>query len=94
MTYPRSRNGWIDDGSPIKASNRRDTCPNCGSSDYRETLSMEKCNSCGLVCDYWGGGTNGVYENYLQKHYDEQERARDESFRRQYEADWGEPYKG
>jgi ribosomal protein L37AE/L43A len=64
MTYPRSRNGWLDDGSLIKASNRRDNCPKCGSANYRETISMEKCNSCGLQFDYWGGGGNEVYREW------------------------------
>jgi ribosomal protein S27AE len=70
MTYPRSRNGHVDDGSLIKASNRRDKCPKCGSANYRETLSREECSSCGLVCDYWGGGGNAVYEQYMDnKHF-------------------------
>lgn len=65
MTYPRSRNGHVDDGSLIKAANRRDRCPNCGSHSYRETMSMESCDACGLRMDYWGGGGNAVYERYM-----------------------------
>jgi len=81
MTYPRSRNGHVDDGSLIKAHNRRDTCPNCGSHSYRETVSMESCDACGLRMDYWGGGGNSVYNQYearraaqaRQKEWDEQQ---------------------
>lgn len=68
----RERNGWIDDGTAIRGGAVK--CPNCGSSDYRETVSMEKCNSCGLVCDYWGGETNEVCLRYLDSYYAEQER--------------------
>jgi hypothetical protein len=75
MTYPRSRNGHVDDGSLIKAHNRRDRCPNCGSHSYRETVSMESCDTCGLRMDYWGGGGNAVYEAYLSRHYAQQEQA-------------------
>ena len=87
MTYPRTRNGHVDDGSLIRASNRRDTCPNCGSSNYRETVSREECKSCGLVCDYWGGGTNAVYEAYEAGEHARQ-RAQEEADRRQQEAEW------
>ncbi len=87
MTYPRTRNGHVDDGSLIRASNRRDTCPNCGSSNYRETVSREECKSCGLVCDYWGGGTNAVYDAYEAREHARQ-RAAEEEERRQQEAEW------
>jgi uncharacterized protein (DUF983 family) len=61
----RERNGWIDNGTPIKGA--RHTCPNCGSYDYIETVSREECFSCGLLCDYWGNGTNDVYNNYCDR---------------------------
>jgi uncharacterized protein (DUF983 family) len=82
MTYPRFRNGHMDDGSLIQASNRRDHCPNCGSHNYRETVSMESCDACGLRMDYWGGGGNTVYEAYLARHHaavESQEWARREA---------------
>ena len=77
--YPRSRNGWIDDGEPVKGGQTQ--CPNCGSREYRETLSREYCPACGLRCDYWGGGSNKVYMDYLarfhaQREYEEAERIR------------------
>lgn len=87
MTYPRTRNGHVDDGSLIRASNRRDTCPNCGSSNYRETVSREECKACGLVCDYWGGGTNKVYEAHEAREHARQ-RAAEEEERRRQEAEW------
>ena len=62
---PAQPNGWVDNGTPIRAAHNQARCPNCGSRDYRETLSREECTSCGLVCDYWGGGTNTVYDAYL-----------------------------
>jgi hypothetical protein len=89
--YPRTRNGWVDDGSLIKASNRRDRCPNCGSSSYRETLSREECKSCGLVCDYWGGGTNKVYESYLARQHaadEERKRIKEEHEEREWRDSW------
>ena len=89
--YPRTRNGHVDDGSLIKASNRRDRCPNCGSSNYRETLSCEACNSCGLVCDYWGGRTNKVYNNYLASRHAaeaEQRRIREDREEREWRDSW------
>jgi len=63
----RTRNGWVDDGSPIRSSNRQDQCPNCGSSKYIETISLEECESCGLRCDYWGPGANTVYEDMMDR---------------------------
>lgn len=91
--YPRERNGWVDDGSLLKASNRQDKCPNCGSSNYRETISMEKCDDCGLVCDYWGEGTNAVYEAMMERDYARrraEREAEEEAQRREWqeEGDW------
>jgi hypothetical protein len=63
-TFPRERNGHVDTGLQI-ASIQGKTCPNCGSTRYRETLSTEDCIDCGLHCDYWGGGANSVYEEML-----------------------------
>lgn len=91
MTYPRTRNGWTDDGSLIKASNRQDRCPKCDSSNYRETLSREECKSCGLVCDYWGGGTNKVYNDYLASRHaaeEEQRRIREDREEREWRDSW------
>ena len=87
MTYPRTRNGYVDDGSLIKASNRLDKCPNCGSSNYRETVSREECQSCGLVCDYWGGGTNAVYDAYSAR-LDARRRAEEEERDRKEREEW------
>jgi hypothetical protein len=63
MSYPRYKNDHVDDGTPIRGGGK--TCPNCHSKNFIETLSMEKCNDCGLQCDYWGGGSNDVYDRYL-----------------------------
>lgn len=98
MTYPRTHNGYVDDGSLIRASNRRDRCPNCGSDRYRETVSMECCESCGLQMDYWGGGGNEVYERYLAREHARWQEERDASVRQMIEdmtppPDWDDdPY--
>ena len=85
MTEYRTKNGYVDDGSLIKASNRTDNCPNCGSSNYRETISKEECKSCGLVCDYWGKGANQVYWNMLNQQALRERLRREEEDRLQYE---------
>lgn len=71
----REQNGHIDDGKPIRGG--RKVCPNCKSTNYIETLSREKCNNCGLECDYWGAGANKVYQNYTNKKYAEEDRRRE-----------------
>lgn len=85
MTYPRYRNGYVDDGSLIKASNRQDRCPNCGSDRYRETVSMERCEACGLQMDYWGGGSNEVYDQYLAREHARRRAAEEERERKERE---------
>jgi hypothetical protein len=87
MTYPRSKNGYTDDGSLIRASNRQDHCPNCGSNRYRETVSMERCEACGLQVDYWGGGGNSVFESYMSK-VREREKSLEEERQREQEREW------
>lgn len=85
MTYPRYRNGHMDDGSLIKAHNREDRCPNCGSTRYRETVSLESCDACGLRMDYWGGGGNQVYQAYQAQRYARLEAEEQARQRKQYE---------
>jgi hypothetical protein len=75
MTYPRSSNGHVDTGEPIKAANRLRSCPNCGSDRYTETLSREHCAACGLEMDYWGQGGNAVYERHQAREYAREEAA-------------------
>lgn len=78
----------MDMGEPIKASNRRLTCPNCGSALYTETVSREHCSACGLEMDYWGGGGNKVYEAYQAREYARQEAADQERLRQEQLAYW------
>jgi ribosomal protein L37AE/L43A len=90
MMYPRHRNHHTDDGSLIRASNRRARCPNCGSDRYRETVSMESCDACGLRMDYWGGGANSVYEKHeARAHAREQAEklAREQAWEREWQAE-------
>lgn len=63
--YPRLNNGYYDYGTPVRGGNKR--CPNCNSTDYKETVSREHCKACGLECDYWGGGANPVYERMMNR---------------------------
>jgi hypothetical protein len=46
-------------------------------SKYRETVSLEICEACGLRCDYWGGGANEVYEAMMQRNHLREQRERD-----------------
>lgn len=81
----RERNGWTDDGSRLKGSSS--CCPNCGRDTYIETLSREYCTSCGLECDYWGGGANKVYEEMCNRRHRLEELERDERIRRELEEE-------
>lgn len=83
MTYYNERNGWVDTGK--KLNNRK--CPNCKSSKFKETLSREYCPDCGLECNYWGGGSNQVYDNMTLSHWAERERKQKEEFDRLYGGD-------
>lgn len=82
----RQRNGWTDTGKALRGTEGT-PCPNCGSSQYRETVSREYCPACGLECDYWGGGANAVYEAHHQRYQARLEAARREEFRRIYGDD-------
>jgi len=53
-TFPRTRNGHVDDGKPVTSGEK---CPDCGSANYRQTVSTESCTDCGLSVDYWKGAT-------------------------------------
>jgi hypothetical protein len=89
VTWPRIRNGHVDNGSLITSSNRLSRCPNCDSDRYRETLSSERCDSCGLQFDYWGAGANHVYERYERARNARPEAEREERERAQY-LEWEE----
>lgn len=78
--YPRTRNGWVDSGEPLRASNRRTKCPNCSSMNFSETISLEKCNSCGYQVDYWGGG-NAIADACEQRRWHAEEEARERRYR-------------
>jgi len=82
----RYQNGHIDDGSLLKCSSTK--CPNCGSNQYRETVSRESCSACGLEFDYWGSGSNEVYDAYCKRLWAEQDAEREKRFNKE----WGEDY--
>lgn len=72
-----SKGIYVDDGTPLRDSAKK--CPNCGSKKYKSTMSKEECTACGLLCDYWGRGSNRVYDEYLaRKHAADEERERKE----------------
>ena len=55
ITYPRKRNGSIDDGSPIKGKGYS-LCPECRAMSVLETVSAQSCREeeCGhVITDYW-----------------------------------------
>ena len=84
---PRTRNGWVDDGSLVQASNQLDKCPNCGSRKYTETISREECRSCGLRCDYWGEGANEVYEAMMARNHAQRQAERERQEQEQTRRD-------
>jgi len=56
FSFPREKNGHIDTGAikkDLEFSGK--ICPDCNSSDFRETISTEECFNCGYVVDYWLG---------------------------------------
>ena len=89
MSYYAERNGWVDNGK--KLNDRK--CPNCGSHNFRETLSREYCPDCKLECNYWGGGANEVYEDMMKRNWAAEEERREAEVRKYYEenyGDWGD----
>lgn len=90
MSYYNERNGWVDNGKPLNPKNTR--CPNCKGNNYIETVSREYCPDCGMECDYWGRGSNEVYNEMCRRKWAEEERRREEDFRRQMREEWGDGY--
>ena len=73
VNFPRSQNGHVDSGEPLKDFDGR-KCPNCGGQRYVETVSTESCPECGLFCDYWGDGANGVYQEMMARQENKENR--------------------
>lgn len=84
--YPRYNNGHVDTGKSVSGASKK--CPNCGSTSYRETVSREECKSCGLKCDYWGSGTNDVYDDMMDRRYAAEERERELEEERWRKENW------
>lgn len=78
-----SKGIYVDDGTPLKCSAK--ACPNCGSSKYKSTVSKEECTACGLLCDYWGSGSNEVYDDYLARKHAADEKERREREDREFQ---------
>jgi ribosomal protein S27AE len=87
MTYYNERNGWVDTGKLIDPKNTK--CPNCGGNNYRETVSREYCPDCGMECDYWGGGSNEVYDRMCERKWAREEEEREARIKRQLREEWG-----
>ena len=83
MSYYNERNGWIDNGKKL----HNNPCPNCGSENFKETVSREYCPDCGLECDYWGNGSNAVYDAYCERKWAEEKEQLEADFRREYGDD-------
>ena len=66
IKFPRkNHNGLVDDGKELQGEDA--VCPNCSSSSYYETVSIEECRYCGLFCDYWGDGGNKIYDYMIKE---------------------------
>lgn len=61
-------------------------CWNCGSSNYKETLSKEHCSDCGITCDYHGAGCNDAY----RKAHEEKAQVVEERYLEWLEKEYGE----
>jgi len=86
MSYYNERNGWVDNGKKL----HNDPCPNCGSENFQETVSREYCPDCKMECNYWGSGANEVYDSMCKRKSAEEDRRREEDFRRQMREEWGD----
>jgi hypothetical protein len=62
-------------------------CPNCGSQNFVETVSLEFCPDCNIKCDYWGSGANQEYNQMCRRNWLAQEREQ-EMLDRQAEENW------
>jgi uncharacterized Zn finger protein (UPF0148 family) len=88
MTYYNERNGWTDKGKKI--TNR--CCPNCRSKNFIETISREYCPDCKLECDYWGGGSNKVYDQMMENKWAREQDEREARIRRQLREEQNDDY--
>lgn len=69
-------------------------CWNCGSMEYYNTISIEACPSCGIRCDYHGGGSNEKYDAAMREAHYQEERRREDEERQYYEDTYGVDYRG
>lgn len=73
----RYKNGYVDNGSLVNNhSSKGQTCPNCKSRNFKETISREKCYSCDYEVDYWGDGANETALLAIDRLHQEQEDKR------------------
>ena len=86
MSYYNERNGWTDNGKPLNPKNTK--CPNCKGNNYVETLSLEYCPDCKMECNYWGGGSNAVYDAMCERKWAEDKEWFEADFRRKYGDDY------
>jgi ribosomal protein L37AE/L43A len=87
-TFPRSQNGWTDNGDEVGP---RHSCPNCGSDKYRVTVSTESCSACGLEYSYWNPvGGNAIYDALVARRERQEEEREQRRLQAEREADeWG-----
>ena len=84
----RYKNGYVDTGKRVNVQK----CPRCGSGNYKETISREKCNACGYEVDYWGQGANKIAEDYYAQVHAEQKR-REQEEREKQQKEWDDEYR-
>lgn len=67
-------------------------CWNCGSSNFKETVSREYCPDCGIECNYHGDGANDKYHRAASRQQEIARRKQRERFARDegmaYEELW------
>lgn len=84
----RYKNGYVDDGSLVNNNNPNgQSCPNCGSKNFKETVSREKCNSCEYEVDYCCKGANDVANKTFDRLHREAEERRKEEDRKYWEEE-------
>ena len=82
------KNGYVGDGSLVNNNNpNRQACPGCGSKNFKETISREKCNSCGYEVDYWGQGANDIANNTFDRLHREAEERREAQDKKYWEEE-------
>ena len=88
MTNMRYKNGYVDNGSLVNNNSPNgQTCPGCGSKNFKETVSREKCNDCGYEVDYWGKGANEAAQKAINRMHQQNKERQLEEDRKYWEEE-------